>query len=163
MSNVLGTINPIDKVINIAKKNKIETLIDAAQSVSHIKIDVKKLDCDYLVFSGHKIIGPTGVGVLYGKKNKLDSLSPFLGGVHMIKEVSKDYDDVNFEYADGLTAFRKAMNLKNEPPCEFELSIDKVGDKAHVLKIKTNVPTFGSQPFFCYKTKNWFLASGAEL
>jgi len=72
---------------------------------------------------------------------------------NMIKEVSKEYDDVNIEYADGLTAFRKAMNLKNQSPCEFDLSIDKVGDKAHVLKIKTNVPTFGSQPFFCYKTK----------
>ena len=104
MSNVLGTINPIDKVIDLAKKNKIEILIDAAQSVSHIKIDVKKLDCDYLVFSGHKIMGPTGVGVLYGKKNKLNSLSPFLGGGHMIKQVSMEkfsYNDTPWKFEAG--------------------------------------------------------------
>ena len=114
MSNVLGTINPIDKVIDLAKKNKIETLIDAAQSVSHIKIDVKKLDCDYLVFSGHKIMGPTGVGVLYGKKNKLNSLSPFLGGGHMIKEVSMEtfsYNDAPWKFEAGTPNIAQVIGL----------------------------------------------------
>ena len=67
MSNVLGIINPIEKIISLAKKSNILTLIDAAQSISHEKIDIKKLDCDFLVFSGHKIMGPTGVGILFAK------------------------------------------------------------------------------------------------
>tara|TARA_Y100000590_G_scaffold405393_1_gene493667 strand:- start:148 stop:1356 length:1209 start_codon:yes stop_codon:yes gene_type:complete len=114
MSNVLGTINPIEKIINIAKKHNIEILIDAAQSVSHIKIDVKKIDCDYLVFSGHKIMGPTGVGVLYGKKNKLDSLSPFLGGGHMIKEVSMEkfsYNDIPWKFEAGTPNIAQVIGL----------------------------------------------------
>ena len=114
MSNVLGIINPIEKVINTAKKHNIEILIDAAQSVSHIKIDVKKLDCDYLVFSGHKIMGPTGVGVLYGKKNKLDSLSPFLGGGHMIKEVSMEkfsYNDTPWKFEAGTPNIAQVIGL----------------------------------------------------
>ena len=114
MSNVLGIINPIEKVINTAKKHNIEILIDAAQSVSHIKIDVKKLDCDYLVFSGHKIMGPTGVGVLYGKKNKLDSLSPFLGGGHMIKEVSMEkfsYNDAPWKFEAGTPNIAQVIGL----------------------------------------------------
>jgi len=88
MSNVLGTINPIKKIISIANKKNILTLIDAAQSISHIPLDVKKLNCDYLVFSGHKIMGPTGVGILYGKNNLLNSMEPFLTGGHMIKDVT---------------------------------------------------------------------------
>ena len=91
MSNVLGTINPIQKIINIAKENNIITLIDAAQSIAHLKIDVQKLDCDMLVFSGHKILGPTGVGILYIKEKLMKKMVPFLRGGHMISEVKK-YD-----------------------------------------------------------------------
>ena len=68
MSNTIGTINPIEKIIKIAKKHDIQVLIDAAQSASHIKIDVKKLNCDFLVFSAHKMMGLTGLGILYIKK-----------------------------------------------------------------------------------------------
>ena len=127
MSNVLGTINPIEKVINIAKKNNIEILIDAAQSISHIKIDVKKLDCDYLVFSGHKIMGPTGVGVLYGKKNNLDSLSPFLGGGHMIKEVSMEkfsYNDTPWKFEAGTPNIAQVIGL-GEAIKFYNLNIDE--------------------------------------
>ena len=102
MSNVLGTINPIDKIIKIARQNNCQVLVDAAQSISHMKIDIKELNCDYLVFSGHKILGPTGVGVLYGKEKLLQALPPFLGGGHMIKEVTMK----NFSY--------------NESPWKFE-------------------------------------------
>ena len=91
MSNVLGIINPIEKIIKIAKENNIITLIDAAQSIAHLKIDIKKIDCDILVFSGHKILGPTGVGVLYIKEKLMNSLDPFLRGGHMINEV-KEYE-----------------------------------------------------------------------
>ena len=114
MSNVLGSINPIKDIVNIAKKNNVEILIDAAQSISHIKIDVKKIGCDYLVFSGHKIMGPTGVGVLYGNKKKLDSLSPFLGGGHMIKEVTMDhftYNDSPWKFEAGTPNIAQVIGL----------------------------------------------------
>lgn len=90
ISNSLGVINPVKEIIKIAKKkNKnILTIVDAAQSVPHIKVDVRDLGCDFLAFSGHKILGPTGIGVLYGKKDLLEKLSPFLFGGEMIKKVT---------------------------------------------------------------------------
>lgn len=89
ISNVLGTINPVEKIIkNIKKKYaNIIILIDGAQSIMHEKIDVKKIECDFYVFSGHKIYGPTGIGILYGKKEILEDMSPFLGGGAMVKSV----------------------------------------------------------------------------
>jgi len=87
VSNVLGIINPVDKLISLAKSKQIITLVDASQSIGHFPIDVKKLACDFLVFSGHKLGGPTGIGVLYGRKNILDKLPPFLGGGDMIESV----------------------------------------------------------------------------
>lgn len=88
VSNVLGTINPIEKVIEIAHRYNIPVLIDAAQAVQHLPIDVQKLDCDFLVFSSHKIYGPTGVGILYGKEKWLDQMPPYQGGGEMIGTVS---------------------------------------------------------------------------
>ena len=79
----------IDKVSEIAKQNNIPLLVDAAQSIAHHTIDTKKINCDFLVFSGHKIMGPTGVGILYIKEKYLNMLNPFLRGGQMIKEVSK--------------------------------------------------------------------------
>ncbi|SVE40999.1 uncharacterized protein METZ01_LOCUS493853, partial [marine metagenome] len=87
--NVLGTINPIKKITRMANKFNIPILVDAAQSVSHISIDVKKINCDFLVFSGHKMMGPTGVGILYIKKNMMKKIEPFLRGGSMIHEVKK--------------------------------------------------------------------------
>lgn len=88
VSNTLGTINPIEEIIKIAKENGAYTLIDGAQAVPHTKIDVQKLDCDFYVFSGHKMYGPTGIGVLYGKEKILNNLPPYQGGGDMIKTVS---------------------------------------------------------------------------
>ena len=88
VSNTLGTINPIKELIKIAKQKQTLTIIDAAQSVGHMKVDVKDLDCDFFAFSGHKISGPLGIGVLYGKKNLLEKLRPFNFGGDMIKSVS---------------------------------------------------------------------------
>lgn len=87
VSNALGVINPIESIIEKAKKVGAWTLIDAAQSSPHLSIDVQKLDCDFLVFSGHKMYAPTGVGILYGKEEILNQLSPFHGGGEMIEEV----------------------------------------------------------------------------
>ena len=88
VSNVLGTINPIEKIIEIAHKYNVPVLVDAAQAVQHIAIDVQKLDCDFLAFSSHKIYGPTGVGVLYGKEHWLNQMPPYQGGGEMIGNVS---------------------------------------------------------------------------
>lgn len=88
VSNSLGTINPVRKIIRIARKKNVLTIVDAAQSVGHIKVDVKDLDCDFLAFSGHKILGPLGIGVLYGKRDLLEKLNPFNFGGDMIKFVS---------------------------------------------------------------------------
>jgi len=91
-SNVLGTVNPLDKIIPYVRKMNpdIKVLIDAAQSVQHMPIDVQKLDCDFLVFSSHKMLGPSGVGVLFGKRKLLESTDPFMVGSHMIKTVTKE-------------------------------------------------------------------------
>ena len=88
ISNVLGTINPIEKMIEIAHAHNVPVLIDAAQSVQHRKINVQQLDCDFLVFSSHKIYGPTGIGVLYGKEKWLEKIPPYQGGGEMIASVS---------------------------------------------------------------------------
>lgn len=114
MSNVIGTINPIEKIIKIARKNNIKVLIDAAQSISHISIDVKKIDCDYLVFSGHKIMGPTGVGILFCKEKNLEEIAPLLYGGHMIKQVtlnSYTYNDIPWKFEAGTPNIAQAIGL----------------------------------------------------
>ncbi len=88
VSNSLGTINPVKKIVSAAHEKNIPVLVDAAQSVQHMKIDVQDLDCDFLVFSGHKIYGPTGIGVLYGKEKILEKMPPYQGGGDMILKVS---------------------------------------------------------------------------
>ena len=88
VSNVLGTINPVEDVIRIAHEHHVPDVVDGAQSTPHFKIDMQQLDCDFFVLSGHKIYGPTGIGVLYGKEDWLDKLPPYQGGGEMIENVS---------------------------------------------------------------------------
>ena len=88
VSNVLGTINPVKDIVRIAHEHNVPVLIDGAQSSPHMKVDVQDLDCDFYAFSGHKIYGPTGIGVLYGKEKWLDRIPPYMGGGEMIKNVS---------------------------------------------------------------------------
>ena len=116
VSNSVGTVNPIAEIIatvrKLAPQSKI--LIDAAQSSSHIKIDVQKLDCDFLAFSGHKMYGPTGIGVLYGKYDVLDSMPPWHGGGEMIKNVTFEkttYADVPARFEAGTPAIAEVIGL----------------------------------------------------
>ena len=88
VSNVLGTVNPVKEMIRIAHEHGVPVVVDGAQSVPHFAVDVQDLDCDFLAFSGHKVYGPTGVGVLYGKEEWLDRLPPYQGGGEMIERVS---------------------------------------------------------------------------
>tara|TARA_B100000929_G_scaffold85157_1_gene66463 strand:+ start:860 stop:2122 length:1263 start_codon:yes stop_codon:yes gene_type:complete len=104
ISNALGTINPIETIITMAHEYDAKVLIDGAQAAPHTLIDVKKLDCDFYVFSGHKVFGPTGVGVLYGKKDLLEKMPPYQGGGDMIKMVSMketQYNDLPYKFEAG--------------------------------------------------------------
>ncbi|MAG47178.1 cysteine desulfurase [archaeon] len=94
VSNVLGTISPIEEIEKIVHDNNSLLILDAAQSVPHMKVDVKKLNCDFLAFSGHKMLGPTGIGVLYGKKELLNRMKPFIYGGDMVREVT--YSETRF-------------------------------------------------------------------
>ncbi|MFA7685618.1 MAG: SufS family cysteine desulfurase [Candidatus Gracilibacteria bacterium] len=123
MSNVIGTIIPIEKFIKEARKYKAKILIDGAQSVPHSKTDVQKIDCDFLVFSAHKMLGPTGVGVLYGKEEILESMPPFLYGGDMINQVKQfhsTYSELPWKFEAGtpniadVIAFEKAIEFINE-------------------------------------------------
>ena len=95
VSNVLGTINPIEEIIRIAHSHDVPVMVDGAQSVPHFSVDVQKLDCEFLAFSGHKMYGPTGIGVLYGKEKWLEAMPPYMGGGEMIANVS--FEKTTFE------------------------------------------------------------------
>ena len=95
VSNVMGTVNPVEEIIRIAHSHDVPVLVDGAQSVPHFAIDVQALDCDFLAFSGHKVYGPTGIGVLYGKERWLEKMPPYMGGGEMIANVS--FEKTTFE------------------------------------------------------------------
>jgi cysteine desulfurase/selenocysteine lyase len=104
MSNVLGTINPVREIAEVAHRAGAVMLVDGAQSVPHMPVDVRELGCDFLAFSSHKMLGPTGVGVLYGRRDLLDAMDPFLGGGEMIKRVTYEtstYADLPHKYEAG--------------------------------------------------------------
>jgi len=114
VSNVLGTINNIEEIGKIAHENNALMIVDAAQSVPHMPVDVKKLDCDFLAFSGHKMLGPTGIGVLYGKKDLLEKMDPFLYGGEMIKEVTFEhtkFNDLPWKFEAGTTNIAQGIGL----------------------------------------------------
>ena len=104
ISNSLGTINPMEQIIEMAHARGVPVLVDGAQSAPHMPIDVQKLDCDFFVFSGHKVYGPTGIGALYGKMDLLESMPPYQGGGDMIKSVSFEktsYNDLPYKFEAG--------------------------------------------------------------
>ena len=108
VSNVLGTIQPIEEIIRLAHEKNVPVCIDGAQSVPHMKVDVQKLDCDFMAFSGHKMYGPTGIGVLYGKREWLEKLPPHEGGGEMINHVrwsGTTYNDLPYKFEAGTPNF----------------------------------------------------------
>lgn len=108
VSNVLGTINPIKYIVDYSHSKNVPVLVDGAQSIPHIKVDVQDLDCDFLVFSGHKIYGPTGVGVLYGKREWLEKMPPYQGGGEMIQTVSFEkttFNELPYKFEAGTPDF----------------------------------------------------------
>jgi len=114
VSNALGTINPVKEMIRIAHDAGVPVFVDAAQSVQHLSVDVQDLDCDFLAFSGHKIYGPTGIGVLYGKENLLDDMPPYQGGGEMISSVSLEkiiYNELPFKFEAGTPNYVAAIGL----------------------------------------------------
>lgn len=115
ISNSLGTINPIEQIISMAKSVGAKVLIDGAQAVAHTKVDVQKLDCDFYAFSMHKLYGPTGVGALYGKKDVLESMPPFLGGGDMIDIVEFEkttYNDLPYKFEAGTPNIAEVIGVK---------------------------------------------------
>ena len=113
-SNFLGTVNSVEDVISRAHEVGAKVLVDGAQSTPHLPIDVQNMDCDFFVFSGHKMMGPTGVGVLYGKQNILNEMDPFLGGGEMIKEVSMDtvsFNELPWKFEAGTPNIAQVIGL----------------------------------------------------
>jgi len=114
VSNTLGTINPVKKIIEIAHTHNVPVLIDGAQAIQHGKVDVRDLDCDFYVFSGHKVYGPNGIGVLYGKEKWLEELPPYQGGGDMIKSVTfkkTTYNDIPYKFEAGTINYIGAIGL----------------------------------------------------
>ncbi len=128
-SNVLGTINDVAKMCAMAKGAGATTLVDAAQSIPHMPVDVQSLGCDFFAFSGHKMLGPTGIGALYGRKALLDSMEPFQSGGDMIKEVHLDgarWNDVPYKFEAGTTNIADAIGLGVAIDYLTSLGMDKV-------------------------------------
>jgi cysteine desulfurase/selenocysteine lyase len=126
-SNSLGTINPVEKIIATAHENSVPVLIDGAQAVPHTRVDVRALDCDFYVFSGHKLMGPTGIGVLYGKEQLLDAMPPFKGGGDMILSVSFEgttYAELPAKFEAGTPNIAGAVGLGRAIDYVTELGYD---------------------------------------
>lgn len=113
-SNVFGTINPVSKIIELAKSRGVVTLIDGAQAVPHFPVDISKIDCDFYVYSGHKMVGPTGVGVLVGRKTILKKMDPFLGGGEMINNVTMEkstWNEIPWKFEAGTPNIAQVIGL----------------------------------------------------
>ncbi|MEM2753740.1 MAG: aminotransferase class V-fold PLP-dependent enzyme, partial [Nitrososphaerota archaeon] len=113
-SNVLGTINPVRELVKYAKEMGAVTVVDAAQAVPHMPVDVQQLDCDFMAFSGHKMLGPMGIGVLYGKERLLEEMEPFMVGGEMVKTVgfeSLEWNDVPWKFEAGTPNVEGAIGL----------------------------------------------------
>ncbi|MEY2705617.1 MAG: hypothetical protein RL407_1679 [Bacteroidota bacterium] len=137
-SNALGTINPVKRIIAAAHEVGAKVLLDGAQATSHLEVDVLDLDCDFLSFSAHKLYGPTGLGVLYGKRNLLEQIPPFLGGGEMIREVSFEkttYNDIPFKFEAGTPGIAEVISFG--PALDFIQGLGKKSIMAHEIDLLT--------------------------
>jgi cysteine desulfurase/selenocysteine lyase len=128
-SNSLGTVNPVKKIIDLVHQNNIPVLLDAAQAVNHIPVDVQEIDCDFLAFSGHKLYGPTGIGILYGKVNLLDSMPPYQGGGDMISKVTFEkttYNELPHKFEAGTPNIAGAIGLGKAIEYVSKVGIEKI-------------------------------------
>jgi cysteine desulfurase/selenocysteine lyase len=138
VSNSLGTVNPLKKIIDFAHAHNVKVVVDGAQSVQHIAVDVKELDCDFFVFSGHKIYAPTGVGVLYGKEKLLEQMPPWQGGGEMISEVSfakTTYNELPFKFEAGTPNYVGNIALGEAIKYVQNIGINNIAQYEHELLI----------------------------
>lgn len=129
VSNVLGTINPVKEMVEIAHAHGVPVLIDGAQSTPHMAVDVQQLDCDFFAFSGHKMYGPTGVGVLYGREKWLDRLPPYMGGGEMIKRVSFEqttFNELPYKFEAGTPDYIATTGLAQAIDYVCQLGMDNI-------------------------------------
>ena len=136
VSNVLGTVNPVEEMIRFAHEQGVPVLVDGAQSVPHMPVDVQALDADFYVFSGHKVYGPTGVGVLYGKEAWLDRLPPYQGGGEMIQTVSFEkttFNELPFKFEAGTPDFVGTTGLARALDYVSAIGMDKIAAYEHEL------------------------------
>ncbi|MGM9760324.1 MAG: aminotransferase class V-fold PLP-dependent enzyme [Parabacteroides sp.] len=129
VSNVLGTVNPVEEIVRIAHERGVPVLVDGAQSVPHMAVDVQQLDCEFYVFSGHKVYGPTGIGVLYGKEEWLDRLPPYQGGGEMIATVSFEkttFNELPFKFEAGTPDFIGSTALAEALRYVQALGMDRI-------------------------------------
>lgn len=136
VSNVLGTVNPIKQIIDRAHAVGAKVLIDGAQAIQHMPVDVQQLDCDFFVFSGHKIYGPTGIGVLYGKEKLLDQMPPWQGGGEMIKEVrfvKTTYNELPFKFEAGTPDFIGVIGFGEAIKYVESIGLESLADYEHRL------------------------------
>ena len=131
VSNTLGTINPIKDIVAYAHKQGVPVLIDGAQGISHIAVDVQDIDCDFYCFSGHKMYAPMGVGVMYGKETMLNELPPYQGGGEMIKDVSFEkttYNELPFKFEAGTPSVGDVLGLKTAIEFMENIGIDNIAN-----------------------------------
>lgn len=131
VSNSLGTINPVKEIAKLAHEVGAIMVVDGAQSVPHMRVDVQSLDCDFLAFSSHKMLGPMGIGVLYGRRNILEAMPPFLSGGNMIREVTLDessFNDVPYKFEAGTPNVADAVGLSAAIDYLDDLGMEKVRD-----------------------------------
>lgn len=129
VSNTLGTINPVKELVEIAHSHNVPILIDGAQSISHIKVDVQEIGCDFYCFSGHKMYGPMGVGVMYGREELLNEIPPYQGGGEMIKDVTFDlttYNELPFKFEAGTPSVGDVLGLGSAIRFMEEIGIEQI-------------------------------------
>ncbi|HWW82201.1 MAG TPA: cysteine desulfurase, partial [Vicinamibacterales bacterium] len=138
VSNALGTINPVREICRVAHARGIPVLVDGAQAVAHMAVDVQSLDCDFYAFSGHKIFGPTGIGVLYGKRELLESMPPYQGGGDMISSVTFDrtlYNVVPYKFEAGTPHIAGAVGMASALEYVERVGLDRINAHEHDLLV----------------------------